>query len=141
MASQSRAARRFVWRAAGTVLAVVFATGCSGSGDEKRVEFKGSVSYRGRPLVRGTVSVLPAEGQSGAATMVVIEQGRFHFQKSDGPVPGPCRIVVLVNPEDWEAMVVPEDQRSMEPEPVTKRWEFRVDVPEESPFQHDLELD
>lgn len=54
-----------------------------------RQAVSGTVTYKGKPIVRGTVTFAPVEG--GAAPVHVsapIEDGKFSVPKEAGPVPG-----------------------------------------------------
>ena len=129
-------------------LATLLLAGCSGSDGPERVPLHGQVTRAGASVGRGTISLLPAEGQSGPAATTVIEEGRYEFTRSDGPVAGPHRVVISLAVDEKEA---PASPPAPPPGPAGKaaspakssarRWELRVDVPEKGPFEHDITLD
>lgn len=77
-----RAVSRFLPLAA----VLVLAAGCGDGLNRQGVS--GTVSYKGKPIVKGTVTFAPAE--SGGVTQVTteIEDGRFSVPKDKGVVPG-----------------------------------------------------
>jgi hypothetical protein len=67
------------------VLAV--ATGCGKKDPFGRQPLKGFVTWEGKPIKIGTISLEPAEGQAAGA-FAPIRDGAFDIPRSAGPCPG-----------------------------------------------------
>ncbi len=121
--------------------------GCTGGDGPDRVPMRGSVTRDGSPVAQGTVSLLPAEGHSGPAATTAIEQGRFEFDGTNGPAAGPHRLVVSLGLDKADFLATAGKEgagrgRTGPPvAPSAGRWEFRVDVPKQGPFEYDITLD
>jgi hypothetical protein len=117
------------------VFVLLFACGCGDPGGG-RVAFTGRVTRGGVPLERGSVAYLPKEGHAGPAASAEIVQGAYQFTTSDGPLPGPHRVLISVpglgnksagaaappQPTKWESDVL-----------VTAPGDFDADFDLESP--------
>ena len=69
------------------LLAAVALAGAGCGGQLNRQPVSGTVTYKGKPIVRGSVTFAP---QGGGPTFVTapIEDGKFSLGKDEGPVPG-----------------------------------------------------
>jgi hypothetical protein len=72
------------------LLAGCFCAGCGRELDRQSVS--GTVSYKGKPIVRGSITFAPAEGQGPTFVSAPVEEGSFSIPKSAGPVPGKYRV-------------------------------------------------
>jgi hypothetical protein len=116
--------------------------GCSGSDGPDRVPLTGEVTVAGSPVVQGAVNFLPAKGYSGPAATTVIEQGRYEFSKTDGPVAGPHQVIVSVEVDEKKTHLPQAAGRPTRSAKASQtRWELRIDVPDTKPFEHNVELD
>src|SRR5687767_11663369 len=79
-----------LWPALGMLVA---ALGCGGDG-LARVAVEGSVSQGGQPLSAGVISFLPAAGNNGPAANTDIVEGRYRFDRTNGPIAGAHRVLV-----------------------------------------------
>ena len=134
-------------RALTVCLLTVLVAGCWGGDDVDRIAIQGEVLLDNAPLSQGTISILPAEGQSGPAATTTITGGRFEFDRQNGPSAGPHRVVInLVGGVDKPKLAAmkgrqgPGGAPSQATPPKRRRWEREVDVPKTGPFQYDVTL-
>jgi hypothetical protein len=88
----------------GVALPVVAAIlGCGdSSGLAKRYPVSGTVTYQGKPLERGTISFVPADGKGRAAGGTITE-GRYSLttqDPDDGAIPGKYKVGILAKEAD-----------------------------------------
>ncbi len=60
----------------------------------ERLPVSGSVSVPGGAVLSGSITFLPVEGQPGPAATTGLVQGRYRFDRSNGPTAGPKRVIV-----------------------------------------------
>jgi hypothetical protein len=89
-----------LWVALPVVAAVL---GCGdSSGLAKRYPVSGTVKYNGKPLERGTISFVPADGK-GRAAGGTITDGRYSLttqDQDDGAIPGKYKVGVVAKEAD-----------------------------------------
>jgi len=73
----------------GTTLA-----GCGERNSVSRLPIKGTVSFNTGEKLRGAVTFIPAEGHNGPAATTAIIDGQYQFNATNGPTPGPHRVIV-----------------------------------------------
>jgi len=66
--------------------------GCSGGGDPNRREVRGSVTLKGEPIEKGTVTLFPLV--KGHVASGRIENGAFLIEREHGPIPGDYRVEI-----------------------------------------------
>ncbi len=120
---------------------------------------QGRVDVDGTPIAHGSMSLLPAEGNSGPAANTTIVDGEYMFSHETGPHSGPHRVLIDVDTlpaagpamekneagQDFKA-VNPRASRSARKAPQAKpvekrRWELPYTVPLDGPVQKDFHLD
>jgi hypothetical protein len=140
----------FVDRQVMAILLLCFATlaGCGSRGETARKPMQGKVEQGGRPVEAGAISFLPAEGHAGPAANGAIAGGRYRFTTGDGPVAGPHRVLIDVDPADVNAGKAAVGAAKVEPlpggpdtNPSRRKWEFQMTVPSESPYEKDFQLE
>jgi hypothetical protein len=94
-------------RSASLVLVVVFVPILSGCGKSKGT-VSGTVTYQGKPLPGGFITIIPEQGEAGAFRGKIEPNGAYRV--SDIPA-GPVKIGVqaLEPPKHPEAMLSPEE--------------------------------
>lgn len=93
--------------------------GCSNG--PRRAAVSGSVHVDGKPLERGVINFLPAQGSQGPGAGVAITDGQYELSAASGPIVGPCRVEIrgfrksgrkiapMGTPIDEEIQVVPAE--------------------------------
>jgi len=127
-------------------LALMFVVlGCGGRQGPKRVAVHGTVTRAGEPLQQGAIRLLPDEGHRGPAAFTAIEQGRFEFSREDGPVAGPHRLVISIEADNKARLIADQSggpgAKAGGGETKLEKWEFRVEVPDQESFEHNVQLD
>ena len=127
-------------------LCAVIATGCE-QGGPKMVQIEGKVTYKGKPVPRGTLSLF-AETKKGNQSMEVpigiIEDGYYHVKTrtKDGATPGWYQVSVnaakQINPKDpyFTDWLVPEKYSN----PKTSKLEMEV-VENPAPGKYDINIE
>jgi len=123
----------------------------------------GRVQVDGVGIARGSISFLPAEGNSGPAANASIVDGKYSFTKETGPRGGPHRVLIdtFVPPGQGDVPAPEQPMRDMkktdptafrernaglgpsaeQPQRSAKRhWEVEYSVPEEGVDRKDFEL-
>ncbi|MBI1310950.1 hypothetical protein GC176_06545 [bacterium] len=110
--------------------------GCGGSDGPRRVAVTGTVTRAGSPVEIGSVGILPSGDHSGPAANGAVENGEFVFDSSNGPTPGPHRIVIR--------SLIPKDELmrlQAEGKEPKMSWVFPLEIPDEDVFHHDFVLE
>lgn len=117
-----------------TCLLAIFLVGCGDDGPP-RVPLEGIISAPAIvEVLNGTISLLPDGGTKGPAANGLVRDGLFKFTTEDGPVAGTHRVLIDVEPVRGKIDVVAEQ--------AAQQWkfEFKITVPAEAPYEYDFEL-
>ncbi len=80
------------------MLAVVLAlSGCSGASGPTRYDLSGTVSYAGKPVPAGEVSLEPdgSRGNTGPGSMAEIKDGKYQTEPGKGILGGPYVVRIM----------------------------------------------
>jgi len=120
----------------------------SGCGKGKRVErlaVRGTVVLRSGEKLSGSITFLPAEGRGGPAATAALVDGRYEFDRGNGPTAGPHQVIVkLVIPKGAMMEKRNKKPQSKEGLPETEpkmEWTLTVNVTDDGAFQRDFILD
>jgi len=69
----------------------LLAAGCGGD-KLNRQAVSGTVTYKGKPIVRGTVTFAPADKGGPTQVTATVEDGKFSLPKEAGPSPGKYKV-------------------------------------------------
>ncbi len=126
------------------VLALFIAAviGCGDAGP-RRVAVEGKVLRKGSPLANGTVSFVPAKGTDGPAANAEVADGLYRFTSKDGPFKGQHEVVITPIAQSKESIMNnPDAARTAKAERGSSGpWRFTVDVPDQTTFKRDFELE
>jgi hypothetical protein len=145
-----------------SLCAAIVHWGRSGASADRR-PLHGRVQVDGVSVAHGSISFLPAAGNSGPAANASIVDGEYHFTKESGPRGGPHRVLIDIDslPGQDPAPVPEPPMRDMkridassfqeriaehgpvteQPQRSTKRhWELEYEVPEDGADRKDFEL-
>ena len=75
-------------------LAGALIAGCGGSGPQRH-EVSGSVTFAGEKIPEGSIAFVPIEGTKGPKVGANIQQGRYHIDRSGGPLAGRHRVEIV----------------------------------------------
>jgi hypothetical protein len=118
----------------------LFLPGC-GQNAWKGVGIEGTVNAAGVPLPKGSISFLPAPGQTGPSATGIIENGRFRILGADGPLPGPHKVLVYLDFDPKKSAMGPSGLCPVSPPSGKTRWETAVEIPAAASYLCDLKLD
>jgi hypothetical protein len=129
------------------VLALVPVLGCGGSGGVPRLAVYGTVAHPSGDKIDGLISFVPDQGRTGPSAVGSIVKGAYQFDKTNGPTSGPHRVIVTrtggkemaVKPAG-AAKRPPKGPKSAVAAGPLGPWTFSRDIPENGPYQIDLQL-
>lgn len=80
----------------GVLCVSILAAGASGCADgrPKRYAVSGEVTWKGKPLDRGAITLLPADPSLGSSGGAMIKDGRYDIPGRDGLLPGKYRVLI-----------------------------------------------
>ena len=80
------------------VLLLAGVTGCSdGDSKTRRLPIEGSVRFDAVPVQLGSVVFVPIKGTSGPAVTASVIDGKYKFDRTNGPVIGTYKVRFLTN--------------------------------------------
>lgn len=127
------------------VLLAPVLSGCWGgsSSKVKRVAVSGAVAQGSTPLPEATISFLPAEGSSTASAITGVRDGRYAFNRENGPPAGKYQVLIqLPTPKRNRKQDADTGIRDPKKSAAGKTsWQFDVEVPAGSSFKKDFTLD
>jgi hypothetical protein len=85
----SRSVVRFV-----LLSAIVVIGGCRPQNEVSRLPVHGTVTTANGEKPNGSISFIPADGESGPAAMTVLTGGNYQFDRTNGPTAGPHQVIV-----------------------------------------------
>jgi hypothetical protein len=68
--------------------------GCGGDTSLDRIPLHGTVTAADGERFNGAITFLPVEGQSGPAATALLVDGKYEFDRVDGPTKGPHSVQV-----------------------------------------------
>ena len=96
-------------RIAGLLLGVTLTAGLNGCGRGDglaRREVHGSVTFDNQIVERGAITLFPKDGGPVASTK--IQNGQFHIDKNQGPIPGEYRVEITGLKETGKVLTIQE---------------------------------
>jgi hypothetical protein len=113
--------------------------GCGRKNEVVRFPVHGTVVLADGAKLSGSISFLPAKGQSGPAATTALTDGSYKFDRSNGPAAGPHTVIVK--------RIVP---RPRVPDPLTVKrpiqkagmeWTRTAEVADDGRYLHDFTLE
>lgn len=154
-------ARRRPFGLAALWLSLVVLSGCGSSTDRRPLH--GRVEVDGVAVARGSISLLPAAGNSGPAANGVIADGEYRFTTESGPYGGPHRVLIDVESLSGEERAPGQDgpgdvqkvdvkrmgvraqgggpSRAGADATAKRHWELDFTVPEDGEARKDFHLE
>jgi len=147
------------WVLAASPLLLFVLSGCGSSAG--RCPLYGRVEVDGAAVSHGSISFLPAPGNSGPAANTAIVDGEYRFTKESGPHCGPHRVVIDIDPYPGEAAAgekagqhvktvgntaagarprPPRPSRAKVTPTAKRHWEVEYTVPDNGDYGKDFEL-
>lgn len=73
---------------------LAFFSGCSDAEGPERFPVSGSVKLDGNELASGVIRFIPTGGTQGPAASTAVQNGKYQFSDSDGPIAGAHRVEI-----------------------------------------------
>lgn len=139
------------WRnmnvARGNVLVLVVLVGCSRSGGVPRLPVYGTVTHADGEKIDGSISFLPDQGRPGPGAVTSIVKGEYRFDKTNGPIAGPHRVIVtrlagktMLPKQGGNPKGQPTGPKGAARSPQNIEWKLSADIPAKGPYQFDFKL-
>lgn len=105
--------------------------GCGGPGDVDRFDVSGTITFEGAPVPAGTISFLPAPGNSGPGGTATIQDGAYNTAvDGQGPTGGPHRVVIT----GFDGNADPANEMPYG-KPLFTEYSTEVDLPKQATTQ------
>jgi hypothetical protein len=113
--------------------------GCSKETRLQRVPMHGAVTMKSGELLNGSITYIPAEGQKGPSATATLKEGKYEFDRTNGPAAGPHTVTItrIVTREDSMKAL-----RSKKP-PMQSgvKWTFSAEVADDGQCTKDFAID
>jgi hypothetical protein len=120
----------------------------AGCGDPlNRQAVSGSVAYKGKPILAGSVTFVPIPETGPTSTGAAIKDGKFEIPKSQGLSPGKYRVRFAVTDKEVIAPAIPgsgptpQPPKEILPPKHTHQSTHEVEVKSGEPNTFDFNLD
>jgi hypothetical protein len=121
--------------------------GCRNADGPARIAVVGTVTSASGDPVDGMISFLPEAGTKGPAATASLVDGMFQFDKTNGPVAGKYRVLVVKHLADVKykgasspaAAPAPATTPRRDQSATAEEWSFEADVSHEN-FEFDFEV-
>jgi hypothetical protein len=112
--------------------------GCGRVTSLKRFPVHGTVTMPNGERINGSITFLPAEGQSGPAATATLAEGKYEFDSDNGPTVGPHTVTIrrLVSRSDT-MKAISAKQKPL----VNAEWTLKADITAESQGLLDFTID
>lgn len=105
-------------------IAILLLVGCAEEQID-RIAVSGTVTQKSGVVARGTISFVPTDGTEGPSATASIENGKYQFDKSNGPISGHYNVMIVQQVGKKipsKAGLNPAAQKSIDP------WAGKADV-------------
>ena len=112
--------------------------GCGGEQDLNRLPVHGTVTMASGERLNGSITFLPAQGQSGPSVTTKLDEGKYEFDRTNGPTAGPHTVIIkrLVSRADsLKAIAAKQPSRVSGAE-----WTLSADVADNGQYLQDFTL-
>ncbi len=114
-------------------LLLALLVGCGAS--SSRLPVNGSVMGPNGEAITGSISFTPTKDNSGAGATASLVEGKYRFDRSNGPEPGGYEVIITRTSNKMEVV-----QRNAQAN-TKMRWSFPTEVPANGPYEIDFKLD
>ena len=113
--------------------------GC-GPGDRvDRLPVHGTVTMASGERLNGSIAFVPAQGQSGPSATTKLDEGKYEFDRTNGPTTGPHTVIIrrVVSRADSLKAIAAKQQTRENGAP----WTLSADVADDGQYLQDFTLD
>jgi hypothetical protein len=104
----------------------------------KRLPVHGAITMASGEHLNGSITFIPTKGQSGPSATATVEEGKYQFNRNDGPTEGPHNVVVrrvVTHEAMLKAVAAKKPNRKNGAE-----WTRTADVKDDGQFLQDFAL-
>jgi hypothetical protein len=113
--------------------------GCGRGHGIDRLPVRGTVMAAGGERLNGSITFVPARGQSGPSATTKLEAGKYVFDRTNGPTAGPHTVIirrVVSRADTIKAIAAKQGTRENGAE-----WTLAADVADNGQYVQDFTLD
>ena len=113
--------------------------GCGSGNRVDRLPVRGTVTMASGERLSGSITFVPAEGKSGPPATTKLNEGKYEFDRTNGPTAGPHTVIMrrVVSREDsLETIAAKQPARENGAE-----WTLSADVADDGKYLRDFTLD
>jgi hypothetical protein len=115
-----------------------FLVGCRKGTTLDRLPVRGKVTLPSGELLNGSITFLPAKGRSGPAANTAVTEGKYGFDRYNGPVAGAHVVMVRrIEPRSGRAPSAGE----LAAPPKKSEWTLSAELSDDGQYLQDFELD
>jgi hypothetical protein len=113
--------------------------GCGRETEVDRFPVHGTVTMASGERLNGSITFLPAQGQSGPSATTKLEEGKYEFDRTSGPTAGPHTVIIrrVVSRADTLKAIAAKQR----PRENGAEWTLSADVAKNGQYVHDFHLD
>jgi hypothetical protein len=113
--------------------------GCGSETRVKRSPVHGTVTMASGERLNGSITFLPAQGQSGPSATTSLAEGKYEFDRTNGPATGPHTVIIrrVVTREDSLKAI----RAKQKPRENGAEWTLSADVSETGQGVQDFNID
>jgi len=112
--------------------------GCGSETRLSRLPLHGTVKMPNGEQLNGLITFLPAEGQSGPSANAKLDQGKYEFDRENGPTVGPHTVKirrVVSRADSLEAM-----RAKQQPQVNGQEWTLSADLTDNGQYVQDFTI-
>lgn len=113
--------------------------GCGRESGVDRLPVHGTVKMASGERLNGSITFIPAQGQSGPSATTKLDEGKYEFDRTNGPTAGPHTVIVKrVVSRAVTLKAIAAKQRIRE---NGAEWTLSADVADNGQYLQDFTLD
>jgi hypothetical protein len=113
--------------------------GCGSESSLDRLPVHGTVTMASGERLNGSITFLPAEGQSGPSATTKLNAGKYEFDSTNGPTAGPHTVIMKRVVSRADSLKTIEAKQRI-PENGAE-WTLSVDIADSGQYLQDFALD
>jgi hypothetical protein len=112
--------------------------GCSRESPVNRLPVHGTVTMASGERLNGSITFVPAQGQSGPSATTKLDEGKYEFDRTNGPTAGPHTVIMKrVVSRAASLKAIAAKQRSRD---NRAQWTLEADVVDNGQYLQDFSL-
>ncbi len=113
--------------------------GCGSESRMTRLPMHGTVTMASGERLHGSITFNPAQGQSGPSATTKLDDGKYEFDRTNGPVAGPHTVIIKREISRTDSLRgIAAKQR---PRQNGAEWTLSADVSDKGQYLQDFTID